>query len=89
MRAACFWQVVRAFLDLHIHYISIGLHQTVANLQSGLEADLRLLHGDHRFFQTDGRILQLHLALQLAGLILCGADGLQCALQSLAKTASR
>src|SRR5256885_12480009 len=29
------------------------------SLHRGLEADLRLLHGDHGFFEADGRVLQL------------------------------
>ena len=72
---------------LHIHHIGIGLHQAVAHMQRGLKADLRLLHGDHGLLQADGGVFQLHLALQFAGMVLCAADRLQCALQGLTKAA--
>lgn len=75
-------------LHLHIHHIRVSLYQTVAYLQRGLEADLRLLHGEHGLLKAHGRIFQLHFALQLAGVVLRRADRLQRALKGLAKSAS-
>lgn len=60
----------RTSSDLHVHHVGIGLHEPVAHLHRGLEADLCLLHGDHGFFEADGRVLQLHFTLQLAGVVL-------------------
>ena len=73
--------------NLHVHHIRIGLHQPVAHMQRGLEADLRLLHGNHGFFQAHGRVFQLHFALQPARVFLRGAHGLERALEGLGEAA--
>jgi len=69
------------FLDRHPGHAhgaaGIHLHQAVARLQRGLEADLGLLHRDHRLLDADGRVAELDLLLHLGRLRLRGADLLE------------
>ena len=39
-------------LHLHVHDVGIGLHHTVAHMQSGLEANLCFLDGNHCLLQN-------------------------------------
>ena len=38
-----------------------------SNLQRRLKPDLRFLHRHHRLLEADGRVVELHFALQVAG----------------------
>ncbi|MNH34850.1 hypothetical protein D3C79_954770 [compost metagenome] len=55
-------------------------------MQRGLKADLCFLDGHHGLFQAHGRVLELHFTLQVAGMVLRGAHGLQGTLERMGKT---
>ena len=55
-------------------------------MQRGLKADLCFLHGHHGFFQADRGVLHLHFTLQVAGVVLGGADGAQRVFEGVAET---
>ena len=61
-------------LHLHVHDVGVGLHHTVAHMQSGLEANLCFLDGNHCLLQTHSRVFHLYFALQVAGVVLRLAD---------------
>ena len=74
--------------DLHVHDFAVRLDEFVAHLQGGLKADLGFLRRDHRLFNADGGVVELHLALQPADFSLTVAHRLerlrQCRLKSAA-----
>jgi len=72
-------------LNLHIHDVGISLHHAVAHMQRRLKADLRLLDGDHGFFQAYLGVFQLHFFLQASGVVLRRADRAQRAFQGTGK----
>jgi len=65
-RRACESQRPRR-IHLHVHDLAVDLHEAVAYLQAGLEAEWPLLHRDHRLFEADGRAAHLQFAWRARG----------------------